>query len=143
MAIIVLDTSVIIRLVLPSQIDPRAQMLWEQCVAAQHQIVLPSQALSETMAIIRGQVYRSRLTAVAGEAVFSAFRALLTQTQIETSELGAWEIAKRYNRPNTYDSEFYSQAERLAGEFWTADDRLVNSMGTRKPTWVHRLSEIQ
>lgn len=39
----------------------------------------------------------------------------------------AYDLAVRFNRPRAYDSQYMALAERLNCEFWTADERLVNS----------------
>jgi predicted nucleic acid-binding protein len=39
----------------------------------------------------------------------------------------AYELAVRFNRPRAYDTQYLALAERLGCEFWTADQRLVNS----------------
>jgi len=39
----------------------------------------------------------------------------------------AYELAVRFNRPRAYDSQYMALAERFDCEFWTADERLVNS----------------
>ncbi len=39
----------------------------------------------------------------------------------------AYDLAVRFNRPRAYDTQYMALAERLHCEFWTADERLVNS----------------
>ena len=66
----------------------------------------------------------------------------IVSIDVEKTQFGAWEIAKRFNCPDTYDSEFFALAQRLEAELWTADDRFVNSMGPQRPEWVKRLSDF-
>lgn len=40
----------------------------------------------------------------------------------------AYELAVRFNRPRAYDSQYMALADRLQCDFWTADERLVNSV---------------
>jgi len=40
----------------------------------------------------------------------------------------AWELARRYNRPQAYDSHYLALAEILGLELWTADERLYNAV---------------
>lgn len=142
MASAVFDTSVLLRLVLPSQRDAAAEGLWQQCAESGIGVVIPSQGVSEVMSVIRHQVFSGRLSAVEGDQLFAELRALVASLQIETVQLGAWDVAKRFNRPNTYDSEFYALAESLGVEVWTADERFVNAMGQQRPSWVKRLSDL-
>jgi predicted nucleic acid-binding protein len=48
----------------------------------------------------------------------------------------AMELASRFNRPATYDAHYLALAERLGIEFWTADERLYNTVRHQFP-WVH------
>jgi predicted nucleic acid-binding protein len=44
-------------------------------------------------------------------------------------------IARRFNRPASYDSHYLALAEQLGIEFWTLDERLFNAVRHRLP-WV-------
>lgn len=139
---VVIDTNILLRMLLPSQRDAVALALWEHLAHLGVDVVIPSQAVSEAMSKIRNEVSRDRLSETDGDRYFGELRALVASTQVETAQLGAWEVAKLFDRPTTYDSEFYALAERLGAQFWTADDRFVNAMGTQRPTWVKRLEEF-
>ena len=52
-----------------------------------------------------------------------------------------FEIATALDRPRAYDSQYLALAERLDCEFWTADERLVNSVQNTYP-WVRGLHQI-
>lgn len=140
---VIFDTNILLRIVLPSQHDPLADALWQWCADQGVDVVIPSQAVSEAMATVRSYVFRGPLTAPDGDTTFDRLRGLVASMQIETVQLGAWEVAKRLNRPDTYDSEFYALAEQSGAEFWTADDRFVNAMGQRRPAWVRRLADFE
>jgi len=45
----------------------------------------------------------------------------------------AWELAKRFNRPQAYDSHYLALAEILGLELWTADKRLYNTVESDLP----------
>jgi hypothetical protein len=40
----------------------------------------------------------------------------------------AWNLAQRLNQPKVYDCYYLALAELLACEFWTADERLFNTV---------------
>jgi len=40
-------------------------------------------------------------------------------------------LAEEFNRPTAYDAQYLALAERLACEFWTADERLFNAVTAR------------
>ena len=48
----------------------------------------------------------------------------------------AMSLASRFNRPASYDTHYLALAERERAEFWTADERLFNSVRHHLP-WVH------
>ncbi|MBN1285209.1 MAG: type II toxin-antitoxin system VapC family toxin [Anaerolineae bacterium] len=54
----------------------------------------------------------------------------------------AYDLATRFNRPTAYDAQYLAVAERLACEFWTADDRLFHAVAGELP-WVRRLSDFR
>jgi predicted nucleic acid-binding protein len=45
-------------------------------------------------------------------------------------------LAERFCLPAAYDAHYLALAERLGGEFWTADGRLFQSVHPALP-WVH------
>ena len=51
-------------------------------------------------------------------------------------------MAKRFNRPQAYDSHYLALAEMLGLELWTADERLYNAVKDALP-WVKWLGDFQ
>jgi predicted nucleic acid-binding protein len=47
----------------------------------------------------------------------------------------AMDLAERFSLPAVYDAHYLALAERLGGEFWTADRRLVEAVQGALP-WV-------
>lgn len=103
------------------------------------QILSSWQSLNERLAAPR--LFRSEITAVVCEAVYQLRighepgRMILAQLLAYPVELyedidllkEACELAVLLNRPRAYDTQYIALAERLDCEFWTADERLVNS----------------
>jgi predicted nucleic acid-binding protein len=52
----------------------------------------------------------------------------------------ALELARRFNRPVTYDAHYLAVADRLGIELWTADKRLYNSV-QHQLSWVHLVGD--
>lgn len=48
----------------------------------------------------------------------------------------ALRLAQEFNRPRAYDTAYLALAELRRCEFWTADERLYNSVRDRLD-WVH------
>lgn len=139
----VVDANLFLRMLLPSQLDARALTLWRRFVEQGTEIVVPSQAVSETMSTLRSHVFHKRISIRDGERLFRELQFLVGVCRTEPAQWGAWAVARRFGRPTTYDSEFYALAEQLGAELWTADDRFVNAMGRRRPPWVRRLSDVE
>jgi predicted nucleic acid-binding protein len=55
-------------------------------------------------------------------------------------EENAWELAKRWNLPTSYDAAYLALAEILDYEVWTADNRLAGAL-RRKVSRLHVISE--
>jgi predicted nucleic acid-binding protein len=45
--------------------------------------------------------------------------------------------AERLGQSKVYDAQYVALAESLSAEFWTADQRLVNSLRSLGVAWVH------
>jgi len=55
--------------------------------------------------------------------------------------IDALEIAHTYNLPATYDAHYLALAAREQCEFWTADERLYNSVKGQL-SWVRLMSDL-
>lgn len=83
---------------------------------------------SEITAVVRKAVYQQRLTPEQGRSMLA--RLLLYPVEFYDDDgllKEAYDRAVRFNHPRAYDTQYMALAERLDCEFWTADERLVNS----------------
>ena len=130
------DANLVIRLVA----DPAAesvQRLWEQWDAERRRLAAPTLLYYE----VANALYRyQRLGLMSASAVRLAFKAALAlPLQLYGDADLHWqalELADRLALPAAYDAHCLALAERLGGEFWTADRRLVRAVQTDLP-WVH------
>ena len=84
---------------------------------------------AEVTSVIRQQVYFKKLHPDEGELLFSLYLQLEIETVYEPVIYGqAWELAKKFNLPRTYDMQYLAVAELRDCELWTNDRRLVNSL---------------
>jgi predicted nucleic acid-binding protein len=84
---------------------------------------------------VRKSVHRKRLTPNEGKAVLEeAFRYSITLHFDDGLLLRAYELAEKFAQPSAYDAQYLALAERLACEFWTADERLFNSVRSQFPS---------
>ena len=141
-SLVCVDASFGIKIILAEEGSVGARSLWQSWIDNGIQIHAPPLYLSEAASAIRGQVYRNLLTNEEGD---QAFRALQAQPIAFSSppeiHARAWNLAKKLNQPKVYDSYYLALAELLDCEFWTADERLFNSVRQQLP-WVKWLGNI-
>jgi predicted nucleic acid-binding protein len=133
------DASLAILWLLPAQKTPQAGFLLEHWVQENVDLIGPPLFNAEVTSTIRLHVYLHNILPEEGEAAFTKFFALAIQT-VNPSGLyrKAWELAKKHNRSRTYDMQYLALAELVDCDFWTADERLVNSLQGKNPRvrWV-------
>ena len=89
---------------------------------------------AEVTSVIREQVYFKKLRPEQGERIFSIYLQMNVDNIDEpTVYQRAWELAKRFNLPKTYDTQYLAVAELNDCELWTSDRRLVNSLQGKDP----------
>ncbi len=84
---------------------------------------------AEVTSVLREQVYFRSLLPEEGEEAFSSYLEVGVRS-IDDPEVQkkAWELAKKFNLPRTYDMQYLAVAELENCELWTNDKRLVNSL---------------
>ena len=140
---ICVDASLALKLVLVEKDSSTAQHLWDAWTNAGTEIVAPSLLAFEGASAIRNKVQRGLAPPDEAELMFKAFHLLgVKYLHPEGLHQRAWELAKRFNRPQAYDSYYLALAEILDLEFWTADERLYNIVKSDLP-WVKWLGDYQ
>lgn len=128
---VVVDASVVLKLLLPEERSEAVRGLWARWVEQEAEVVGPFLLAYEVISVLRNKVFRGELPPEAGEAAFVAFRtqeiSLLHPDGIEEK---AWGLAKQLNLPTSYDAAYLALAELMEYEFWTADRRFA--AGARK-----------
>ena len=130
------DANLVIRLV-ASPTDEAVHRAWEQWDAAGRPLAAPTLLHYEvTNALYRYQ----KLGWISAPAVALALRAALALPVRLYGEADlharALDIAARFSLPAAYDAHYLALAERLDGEFWTADQSLARAVQPTLP-WVH------
>jgi len=137
------DASILIKLVVEEEQSDRAAALWSSWVDNRVEIVAPTLFLYEVTATLRKKVHRRLLTLAEGKEAFAAALAVEVTLRAPSGlHERAWELAARFNRPTAYDSHYLALAEMLGCEFWTADQRLFNTV-RGELNWVRWLGEYQ
>ncbi len=136
-----IDVNLVLKLVLVEEDSPKAQHLWDTWVDADIRIVAPPLLAFEGTSVICNKMQRGLVPPGEAGLMFKAFhllgvRLLYPDGLHET----AWELAKRFNRPQAYDSHYLALAEILGLELWTADKRLYNAV-KHDLSWVKWLGD--
>jgi predicted nucleic acid-binding protein len=133
------DASLALKWLIPSQQDSLADSLLEGWDRAGAELIGPPIFDAEVTSVIRLNVYTGKLLPQQGESAYQYFRELNVKIiNPAILSLIAWELAKKYNRPRTYDMQYLALAELLDCELWTADKRLINCLReqNKRVHWV-------
>ncbi|MHB8753209.1 MAG: type II toxin-antitoxin system VapC family toxin [Aggregatilineales bacterium] len=126
---VVIDANILIAFGLADEpLHTQARQILSAWQTAHEPLVAPRLFRSEITAVVRKAVYQQRLSPEQGRAMLSELLAYPVDLHEDVDLLkAAYDLAVRFNRPRAYDTQYMALAERLQCDFWTADERLVNS----------------
>ncbi len=134
-----IDACIAIKWLVPEEGSLAALELLTNWVAAGTQIVAPHLLPLEVFSTIRRLQHSGLLSSADGHQVLSKFCKIKIDLLFPPNLLDeALELATRFNRPTVYDTCYLALAQLTGCELWTADERLLNSLGGKLPR-VHRL----
>jgi predicted nucleic acid-binding protein len=137
------DASTFIKLLIFEELTPQARSLWEFWAEHETVIIVPFLFFFEVTAVLRKKVYRGFITPLEGEAALEeALEADVELLSPSGLHRRAWELATHLNRPTAYDAHYLALAEMFDCQFWTADQRLYNSV-KNELHWVSWLGDFQ
>ncbi|HEY7031834.1 MAG TPA: type II toxin-antitoxin system VapC family toxin [Thermomicrobiales bacterium] len=116
-----------------------AQELWRQWRAERRRVIAPLLLCYE----VTNALHRLRRSGQATDAGVAEYLRIALMMPIEYATEHslhdrAMQMAFRFNRPASYDAHYLALSEREGAEFWTADQRLYNSVHHHLP-WVYLL----
>ena len=137
---VVVDASVAVKWVLPEEWTDRAQALMAASIQARQRLVgTPHLAIEVVNAIYqrrRRGAPQERLSDTEADQALARFLAfpleLLSPTPLYEQ---AFAFARTHGLSNVYDSVYVVLAQFLNTTLWTADETLLNALGTAAP-WV-------
>lgn len=128
------DASLALMLLLPHDLTPQVDILWRAWVRRRIERVTAPLFFAEVSSVLRERVFHSHIRPEEGDAAFMAFLRLNVQSVAPADlQQRAWSMAKKYDRPRTYDAQYLAVAAAVGCELWTGDQRLVNAV---KASWV-------
>jgi len=142
-SLVVADSGIFLATVLLEPHTSQAKALvafWEETGI---QVAAPTLFRYEIVAVTRKSVYQKRLSAEEGIKGRDFLMEFDVQLMMDDNLLRrAYELATHFNRPTAYDSQYLAVAEHLGCEFWTADERLFNTV-SQSLNWVKWLANFQ
>ena len=124
-----IDASLALMWLLPAERNEAANTLRREWHKNDVQIITAPFFHAEVSSVLREQVYFNKLPTEEGEQAFSAYLEIgVKNVDSPVIQEMAWELAKRFNLPRTYDMQYLAVAELNDCELWTNDRRFVNSL---------------
>ena len=137
------DANVVVALVTAERFSRMALALWQELTRIDSQPVAPSLLRYEVASALYRKVVRGAMDSEDG---FQALREVLALDirYLDPSDLSlrAFELAARFRRPAAYDAHYLALADHLDCPFWTADERLFNTVHADLPH-IHWLGDYQ
>lgn len=134
-----IDASLALTWLLPAEQNEAANALRREWDKEGMELITIPLFHAEVTSVLREQVYFRRLLPEEGEEAFSIYLDIGVRS-IDDPEVQkkAWELAKKFNLPRTYDMQYLAVAELENCELWTSDKRLANSLQGRvkRIRWV-------
>ena len=140
-----LDTSILIKCLATDEHTEAAVRLLEGAVRDGARLVAPAWAWAEVGSVLRKKLRAGLLQPDEARALWDAFLPI-EYVDARALRVHAWEFAERHRLPTLYDAAFLACTELAPSddadatrEFWTADEKVLASLGTPRPAYVHRL----
>ena len=135
-----MDTSVLLKLFFEEEDSIKAKVLMFKIIEDNQIIVLPSFAWAEMGSVFRKKVRTKQLTPLDAEEMWTSYTNFPGIEYINEHSIleRSWKISSYFSLPTLYDAAFLAVAEEISNstnevcEFWTADERLINSLNGKK-----------
>ncbi|MCW5848471.1 MAG: type II toxin-antitoxin system VapC family toxin [Anaerolineae bacterium] len=131
------DANLILASLVPDPFSQKAARLLAQWQRQGQTLIVPTLLAFEVTANLRRFVYTQALTMKEGDEALRYFLRLPIRLSAQRGIFPlAFKLAQEFNRPRAYDSTYLALAQLRRCDFWTADERLYNSVSA-KLSWVH------
>ena len=129
-----IDASLALAWLLPAERNNTIDALFSEWNRKGVRLLTASLFHAEVTSTIRKQVYFKKLQPEQGEHLFTLYLRMEIESIGEQEVYNrAWELAKRFNLPTTYDTQYLAVAELRDCELWTNDSRFINSLRGKAP----------
>jgi predicted nucleic acid-binding protein len=118
-----------------------ARVLWAEWHGRGATVIAPNLWAYEVTSVIRNKVHRGRLAPeLEQETLLAVHQLPLKLMAPDGLHRRASEIARYFRQPAAYDAHYLALAQMHDCTFWTADERLFNTI-RQEFAWVHWLGE--
>lgn len=141
---LVVDASLVLLWLLRQEHSLQADALRERWQQEQPELMAPPLLPAEVPSVLRGAVYRHRLTQEEGDAALRLFQEIGISIRQPPDLLPrAWELGKALNAPRLYDLYYLALARIEGCPLWTADRRFYRLASAALPDihWVGEASD--
>jgi len=136
------DASLIVALLMPERHTEQALALWQAWINDDLRIFAPALLGYEVTSALYRKVLQGKIEPHDGQAALEQFVALeIESVHLPELHSKASALAKQFERPNTYDAHYLALADHFACPFWTADERLYNTVKSEFE-WVKWVEEL-
>ena len=123
-----IDANLVVKLYVYEDLREEAIALMDEADRLGIELIAPDFVHAETASTIRTTVYRGVLSAENGAIAIGLLKRLdIKRYDVRDLYDDAWRIAEKFNLGSLYDAYYLALAELRCCEFWTADQRLLNS----------------
>jgi predicted nucleic acid-binding protein len=137
-----IDASLAVALLIPERYSARALALWQTWIEGDLRILAPALLGYEVTSALYRKVLQNKIELKDGQAALERFLALgIESIHLPVLHIKASALAGQFERPNTYDAHYLAVADHFACPFWTADERLYNTVKD-KLEWVKWIEEV-
>lgn len=131
------DASLVVRLLLNDEEGTPIDLLWQGWFQSGVNLIAPTLLFYEVSNALYRYVIHRQLTRDEVEKTLTAAMQLGIQLHGDPNlHLQALSLAQELGLPATYDAHYLALAKRSSARFWTADQRLFNSI-QGKLSWVN------
>ncbi len=138
---VVLDASVCLKWLFEEADSDKADALYQDAINSPLALLAPVLLPSEVTNAVRQRMRRSGLSLPDAQALLRQFLTLDIALIADLSVFAAaLELAEQLGLPSAYDAQYVALAKLRSGTLWTADQRLINTLGGRL-AFVHWLGD--
>lgn len=138
----VIDASVAMKAIWPNPLQPQCLALVQTFIEVQP--AAPALWAYETTSAIAKAVHFGEITELEAQQALERLDGLgirlFIPDQDQNRSALAWTL--RLKRASAYDCFYLALAQTLTCDFWTADKRLFNALGSFHLDWLHWIEEL-